>query len=147
MTSITLYFDMVRYRPRAQALKAIKDINNHRQQQKSLRDVIFDSDDDSGIDSDDSLDNDEELLLLEDLKDQQYLDIQSFIESHRYLVRNSSYRNRTDNFNLNDIISYNSGDASTMTSSWDIFVFVGPLITGYVLFSPTINILYVKVIM
>ena len=50
---------MVRYRPRAQALKAIKDINNHRQQQKSLRDVIFDSDDDSGIDSDDSLDNDE----------------------------------------------------------------------------------------
>ena len=109
MTSITLYFDMVRYRPRAQALKAIKDINNHRQQQKSLRNVIFDSDDDSGIDSDDSLGNDEELLLLEDLKDQQYLDIQSFIESHRYLVRNSSYRNRTDNFNLNDIISYNSG--------------------------------------
>ena len=59
MTSITLYFDMVRYRPRAQALKAIKYINNHRQQQKSLRDVIFDSNDDSGIDSDDSLDKDE----------------------------------------------------------------------------------------
>ena len=57
MTSNTLYFDMVRYRPRAQALKAIKDINNHRHQQKSLRDIIFDSDDDSGIDSDDSLGN------------------------------------------------------------------------------------------
>ena len=107
-----LFPTMVRYRPRAQVLKALKEIRNQRKQQKLIRDTILGLDDEFSSSDDESCSSTEKfveegVLLLEDLIDQQLLQVEQFIESKRYLFR-EPYRDRSFVFDLADVISNES---------------------------------------
>ncbi len=102
---------MPRFRLRAQALNALKKINNKRRQDKLVREVLLDSDDHvSRSDDDSSVEeiDDDEFLLVEEMKDVQLIALENAVKGMRYLFREKSYRNRREVFNLEDTLSHDS---------------------------------------